>query len=75
MIILPKPTFTDVSQLPLSMTMDHVAQVLGIARSSAYELAKQVDFPVLQVKNRLIVPRDAFFRWVERKSLEKEETA
>jgi len=33
--------------------------------SSGYELLHEDGFPVLRVGNRMVVPKDAFIRWVE----------
>ena len=43
-----------------------VAQVLGIAPSSAYELMHESNFPVLQVGSRMVVPKEKFIQWMER---------
>ena len=55
-------------ELPLFLNAETVANVLGIAMSSAYELMKEKDFPALRVGNRLIVPKEKFFAWVEMKT-------
>ena len=51
--------------LPLFLNAELVAQVLGIAPSSAYELMHETEFPVLRVGNRMVVPKEKFIRWVE----------
>lgn len=50
------------------LNAETVANVLGIAMSSAYELMKEKDFPALRVGNRLIVPKEKFIAWVEMKT-------
>ena len=52
-------------ELPLFLNADVVAKVLGIAPSSSYELMHEVDFPVLKVGNRMMVPKEKFIQWVE----------
>ena len=42
-----------------------VAKVLGVSPSSGYELMHEDGFPVLRVGSRMVVPKDAFIRWVE----------
>ena len=42
-----------------------VAQVLGIAPSSSYELMRENGFPVLKIGNRMVVPKEKFIQWVE----------
>ena len=55
-------------ELPLFLNAETVANVLGIAKSSAYELMKEQGFPSLRVGNRLIVPKEKFMAWVEQQT-------
>lgn len=52
-------------ELPLFLNAKTVAQVLGIAPSSAYELMHEDKFPVLKIGNRMVVPKEKFIRWAE----------
>ena len=52
-------------ELPLFLNSDLVAKTLDIAPSSAYELMHEKDFPALRIGNRIVVPKEAFIRWVE----------
>ena len=52
-------------ELPLFLYAEVVAKVLGIAPSSSYELMHEVDFPVLKVGSRMVVPKEKFIQWVE----------
>lgn len=52
--------------LPLFLNAELVAQVLGIAPSSAYELMHEDGFPVLKIGNRMVVPKEKFIAWVEK---------
>ena len=54
-------------ELPLFLNSDTVAKTLGVAPSSAYELMHEKDFPALRIGNRLVVPKDHFREWVDRK--------
>ena len=51
--------------LPLFLNAAIVVKALGIAPSSAYELLHEVDFPVLKVGSRIVVPKEKFIEWVE----------
>ena len=51
--------------LPLFLNAEMVAKVLGVSPSSGYELMHEDGFPVLRVGSRMVVPKDAFIRWVE----------
>lgn len=52
-------------ELPLFLNAELVGKVLGIAPSSSYELMHEVDFPVLKVGSRMVVPKEKFIQWVE----------
>ena len=53
-------------ELPLFLNARIVAQVLGIAPSSAYELMHESNFPILKVGSRMVVPKEKFIQWMER---------
>ena len=53
-------------ELPLFLNAEMVAKVLGVSPSSGYELMHEVDFPVLKVGSRMVVPKKKFVGWVER---------
>ena len=55
-------------ELPLFLNAEMVAKVLGIAPSSAYELMHEAGFPVLKVGNRMVVPKEKFVEWVQRRT-------
>jgi predicted DNA-binding transcriptional regulator AlpA len=52
-------------ELPLFLNASLIANVLGIAESSAYELMHNKDFPVLKIGSRMVVPKEKFISWVE----------
>lgn len=52
-------------ELPLFLNSDTVANALGIAPSSAYELMREKDFPTLRIGSRMVVPKEKFIQWVE----------
>lgn len=57
-------------ELPLMLSVPQVAEVLGISRAGAYELARSQGFPSLTIGTRIVVPKDKFIAWVERKTSE-----
>ena len=65
--MLKESIYKTYDELPLFLNADTVAKVLGISVSSAYELMHEKDFPSLKVGNRLIVPKENFKQWVEKK--------
>ena len=40
------------------------AKVLGVSPSGGYELMHQLDFLVLRVGSRMVVPKEKFIQWV-----------
>ena len=58
--------YKNYDELPLFLNAKTLAEVLGIAPSSAYELMHEKGFPVLKVGNRLLVEKDRFREWIER---------
>ena len=40
-----------------TLTITQVAEVLGISRGLAYQLARDEQIPVLRLGNRMVVPR------------------
>ena len=65
---MKESSYKTYDELPLFFNAETVANVLGIAMSSAYELMKEKGFPALRVGNRLIVPKEKFIAWVEKKT-------
>lgn len=55
-------------ELPLFLNAGQVAQVLGVAPSSAYELMHEAGFPTLRVGSRMVVPKEKFVQWVEERT-------
>ena len=54
--------------LPLMLTVVDVAKILGISRTGGYELAQREDFPSLKIGKRIVVPKEAFIQWVEKRA-------
>ena len=62
---MKESVYKSYDELPLFLCADHVANLLGISISSAYELMQEPGFPVLKVGNRKVVPKEKFRAWVE----------
>ena len=61
---MKESNYKNYDELPLFLNAATVAKVLGIAPSSSYELMHEKDFPALRIGNRIVVPKEAFIRWV-----------
>ena len=64
-IQMKESNYKSYDELPLFLNAATVAKVQGIAPSSSYELMHEKDFPALRIGNRIVVPKEAFIRWVE----------
>ena len=62
---MKESTYKSYDDLPLFLNAATVAKVLGITPSSSYELMHKKDFPALRIGNRVVVPKEAFIRWVD----------
>uniref|UniRef100_UPI003FF1496F helix-turn-helix transcriptional regulator n=1 Tax=Dysosmobacter welbionis TaxID=2093857 RepID=UPI003FF1496F len=62
---MKESSYKSYDDLPLFLNAETVAKVLGVSPSSGYELMHEPGFPVLRVGSRMVVPKDAFIRWVE----------
>ena len=58
--------FKSRDELPMFLTVMDVENLLGISRASAYELAREENFPKLKiVQGRTIIPRDRLLEWLD----------
>lgn len=65
---MKRSQYQSYDELPLFLNAKMVADVLGVSPSSGYELMREKDFPALKVGSRIVVPREKFVAWVERKT-------
>ena len=57
--------FRSYGDLPLTLTVPEVGEVLGISRAKAYDLARSEGFPSMRIGMRILVPRDKLIRWID----------
>ena len=50
------------SEVRQTLSVEEVAEVLGIGRNSAYEAIRRGEIPALRLGRRLVVPRQALER-------------
>ena len=68
---MKRSKYNSFNELPLMLTVQDVADVLGIGL--AYEVAHRKDFPTITLGSRIIVPRDKFMAWIEEQAAQKTE--
>lgn len=66
-----KKIYKSFDELPIMLSVTEAATVLGISRTSAYELVKGNDFPSIKVGSRIVVPKEELQKWIQ-KQLEVE---
>jgi len=55
-------------ELPLMLDVQVLRDVLGISKTSVYELMKSDEFPSIKICGRYIVPKEKFIEWIDKKS-------
>lgn len=56
----------------ITVSVEEMAEMLGISRSVAYQLTKHGDFPVVRVsERRLIIPVKSLEKWLEEKAVQR----
>lgn len=46
------------------MNVTEMSEQLGISKPTAYELTRREDFPALKIGRRIVIPIEAFQRWL-----------
>ena len=49
----------------LTLSIQEVANVLGVSRPTVYKLAQMSDFPAFHLRGRVVISADGLERWVE----------
>ena len=60
--------FRSYDDLPLTLTVPDVGEVLGISRAKAYDLVRSEGFPSMRIGTRILVPRDKLIRWIDKQT-------
>lgn len=55
---MKQSVYNSYDELPLMLSVREIAKVLGISKTSAYELVRRKGFPVLKIGSRLVVPKE-----------------
>lgn len=54
--------------LPLMLSVQELSVVLGVSRTSAYELTKEKGFPSVKVRGRIVIPKEQFIKWIDKQA-------
>ena len=63
-------TYTNLEDLPLTLTATEAAAVLRISRSKVYELTHTTSFPAIRIGTRVVIPRDKLVEWMNKQAEE-----
>ena len=55
---------TNYDDLPLVLDMKEMQKVLGISRTTAYQLVHEEGFPAFRSGNRIKISKEALFEWM-----------
>ena len=55
---------TNYEDLPLVLNMKEMQKVLGISRTTAYQLVHEEGFPAFRSGNRIKISKEALFEWM-----------
>ena len=58
-------TKADIEKMSFTLNAKQVAEILGVARNSAYTLMHSEGFPTMHVGRRLLVPKDKLLQWMD----------
>lgn len=58
-------TYKTIQDLPLALSAEDVAAVLGISRANAYNLMRSEGFPTLKIGKRMSVPKHKLIEWID----------
>lgn len=58
--------YKNYDELPLMLSVKELATVLGVSRTSAYELTKTKGFPSIKIGSRVVIPKEKLIEWIDK---------
>lgn len=65
---MKESVYKSYDDLPLFLNTETIAKLLGISISSSYELMHEKNFPSLKIGSRLLVSKEKFSEWIDKKT-------
>ncbi|MHB8064084.1 MAG: helix-turn-helix domain-containing protein [Ruminiclostridium sp.] len=56
--------YKNIEDLPLTLTVKEISEIMGLSLSKAYELCHSKGFPSVNIGTRIIVPKLALIKWM-----------
>ena len=66
---MKESVYKSYDDLPLFLNAETIAKLLGISISSSYELMHEKNFPSLKIGSRLLVSKEKFSEWIDKKTV------
>lgn len=57
--------YNDLESIPLFLGCLEITKLLGLSRTTVYELFQSEDFPTITVGRRQMVRKDALLQWID----------
>lgn len=61
--------YYDMREVPLFLSADDIADILGISRAYAYNLFHAEGFPTITLGKHRLVRKEKFFAWLEEREV------
>ena len=65
---MQKIEYTSFDQIPVIINAERLAMILGISRTTAYELMRSNAFPTFKVGSRISVRKDHLLAWMDKQA-------
>ena len=62
---MDRKKYKSFDELPLFLDAKILGELLGLSRTSVYELIHEQGFPYIRLGKKIVVPRDKFISWIE----------
>ena len=62
---MEKEFYKSFDELPIMLSVNQLANVLGISRTSSYDLVRSKGFPSITIGSRIVVPKDELMIWIQ----------
>ena len=69
---MEKEYYKSFDELPIMLSVNQLANVLGISRTSSYDLVRSKVFPSITIGSRIVVPKDDLMIWIQNQLNSKE---
>ena len=65
---MQKIEYTSFDQIPVIINAERLAMILGVSRTTAYELMHSDAFPTFRIGSRICVKKDHLLAWIDKEA-------